>query len=123
VVVTYRTGREQVQVPRILGQDLGTAQRNLEDAGLRLGNVGHQTSDQPPETVISTSPEIGQEVDKGTAVDVVLAQAPTPSPTPSPTPEPTPPPTPVPTPVPTPEPTPTPAPPTATPAPTAVPGG
>ena len=94
VVVVWSTGKGQVAVPRVLGQDLQTAKQSLETAGLQLGNVGHESSSQPQGTVISTTPPVGRTVDKGTAVDVVLSSGPTPTPTPTPTPSPTPIPTP-----------------------------
>jgi hypothetical protein len=102
VVAYVSKGRETVEVPRLLGQTLEQAERTLEAAELRLGNISRMPSDQPQDTVISTNPSAGTTVDVGSPVDLVISTGPTPSP------EPTPEPTPVPTPVPTPTPTETP---------------
>ena len=115
VTIIPSSGKGDVNVPPIIGQDQQTARDNLEAAGLRLGNVRHENSAEPEGTVIRTSPVVGSPVASDTPVDVWLSLGPTPSPTPSPSP------TPEPTPQPTPAPTPTPPP--ATPTPTATAGG
>jgi serine/threonine-protein kinase len=115
VTIIPSGGTGDVNVPPILGQDLQTARENLEAAGLHLGNVRHENSQDPENTVIATTPVVGSPVDKDSAVDVVLSLGPTPSPSPSPTPTP-PPATPPPS-------TPTPPTPTPVPTPTASTGG
>ncbi|MBD0292654.1 MAG: Stk1 family PASTA domain-containing Ser/Thr kinase [Jiangellaceae bacterium] len=74
---------EQVRVPSVLGRSLDDARQAIEGAGLELGDVTRQSSDQPPDTVLATDPEGGTEVDPGTSVDVVIAQEPTQTPVPN----------------------------------------
>ena len=115
VTIIASSGKGDVNVPPIIGQDLQTARANLEAAGLRLGNVDRENSPDAEGTVIRTTPVVGSPVPADTPVDVVLSLGPTPSPSPSPT---EPPATPAPTPAPTlPPATPPPASPTPTTAP------
>jgi serine/threonine-protein kinase len=100
VHVVVSSGKEQVPVPRLIGQTKDDATATLHSVGLELGLVSSEPSDRPAGEVISTNPTAGVKVGKGSQVDLVLSSGPTPSPTPSPTPVPTPPPTPEPTPSP-----------------------
>lgn len=102
IKVWVSSGKEQVAVPRLIGQTRSEATAALLAVGLQLGLVDEQPSDRAAGTVISTNPSAGVPVGKGSQVDIVLSLGPTPSPTPSPTPIPTPTPTPSPTPCPTP---------------------
>jgi serine/threonine-protein kinase len=106
IVVAVSEGPEEVLVPTLVGQTEDQAVRTLDAAGLRLGSVSEEPSDQPSGRVIRSDPGAGTPVARDSQVNLVLSSGPTPSPTPSPTPVPTP----EPTPVPTPEPTATPAP-------------
>jgi hypothetical protein len=107
ITVLVSSGKEQVAVPDMIGQTRIEAGATLQTAGLVLGPVTSEPSDQPAGDVIRTSPGAGVSVDKGSQVAIVLSLGPTPAPTPVPTPVPTPSPTPVPpTPTPTPAPTP-----------------
>jgi eukaryotic-like serine/threonine-protein kinase len=102
VTVFVSSGKEQVAVPPLRGQTRDEAGRNLADRGLSLGTVDQQyDATVPSGSVISSNPPAGQQVAKGSSVDIVLSLGPTPSPSPSPTPVPTPTPTPMPTPTPT----------------------
>jgi serine/threonine-protein kinase len=94
--VVVSSGKEQVAVPVLLGQTRQEATTTLTTAGLVLGAVSSEPSDQPAGEVIRSNPTAGVQVGKGSQVDIVLSSGPTPSPTPSPTPVPTPSPTPVP---------------------------
>ncbi len=100
VTVVVSKGKEEVQVPVLIGQTREEAKSTLEAAELRLGLVDSEPSDRPAGTVIRSNPTAGVPVGKGSQVDLVLSSGPTPSPSPSPTPIPTPPPTPSPTPTP-----------------------
>jgi hypothetical protein len=91
------SGTQQVKVPTLIGQTRTEATSTLTAAGLNLGRVTSQPSDQTAGDVISTFPTAGTSVGKGSQVDLVLSSGPTPSPSPSPTPIPTPTPTPEPT--------------------------
>jgi serine/threonine-protein kinase len=89
----------------LLGQTRSEATTTLTTAGLVLGAVTSEPSNQPAGEVIRSNPTAGVQVGKGSQVDIVLSSGPTPSPTPSPTPVPTPTPipaTPTPSPIPTP---------------------
>ncbi|MEQ9093825.1 MAG: PASTA domain-containing protein, partial [Miltoncostaeaceae bacterium] len=56
----------------------GEAAATLEDAGLTLGSVTTQESEDTPGTVVSQSPGRGERVDPETAVDIALAVEPEP---------------------------------------------
>jgi serine/threonine-protein kinase len=119
VRITVSTGPESVVVPPLIGQTPDQAQRTLDQAGLQLGSVGSEYSDEAEGTIIRTVPAVGEEVEPGRSVDVIVSRGPEPTATPSPTPEQAP----EPTPTPSPPPTPPPATPTPTPPPTATPEG
>lgn len=90
--VTYwvSKGPAQVLVPDVTGTDKATAASMLKAAGLALGSVTTQPSDTVQKGyVISQSPAPNTQVDKGSAVDLVLSSGPSPSPSPSPTTSPT----------------------------------
>jgi serine/threonine-protein kinase len=120
VRVTVSSGPDQVPVPPLLGQTQDQAQTTLQQAGLRLGTVRSDFSDEPEGRVINTVPAVGTPVEPDSSVDIIVSKGPEPTPTPSPTPTPTLEPTPTPVPA-TPAPTATPVP--ATPTPTPAPGG
>ena len=89
--VVVSSGKEQVAVPVLLGQTRAEATSTLTAAGLVLGAVTSEPSNQPTGEVIRSNPTAGVQVGKGSQVDIVLSSGPTPSPvpTPSPTPKPT----------------------------------
>jgi serine/threonine-protein kinase len=91
VTVVVSSGKEQVAVPNMFGQTRTEANDTLRAAGLVLGNVTNEPSDQPAGEVIRSEPGAGISVGKGSQVAIVLSRGPTPSPvpTPSPTPKPT----------------------------------
>ncbi len=69
-------GKEQVQVPDIVGfNSPDDARRALNDAGLNLGRVDEQASDQSEGTVLSQDPEAYTQVDAGSAVNIVVSNA------------------------------------------------
>jgi serine/threonine-protein kinase len=104
ITVYVSGGEETVPVPSLIGQTRNEANITLTQAGLRLGNVEEEFSDDVPEgTVIRSNPTAGTEVPLDSQVDLVLSRGPQPTPTPAPTPPPTPTPPP-----PTPEPSATP---------------
>jgi eukaryotic-like serine/threonine-protein kinase len=107
VILVVSSGPDTVAVPSLIGQTRAEATNTLTAAGLTLGAVGGEPSAQEAGTVIRSDPPAGTDVQRGSQVNLVLSQGPTPSPTPSPVP-------PTPTPVP---PTPTPVPPSPTPPP------
>ena len=65
---------EKVQVPNLAGLTIAEAQKSLEKQGLVLGTQTPQPSpDRPKDTIISQNPVNGGQVDKGSAVDVVVS--------------------------------------------------
>ena len=62
-------------MPDVTGDSEDNARSALEGAGLRVGKVTREESGEEPGTVIEQSPAAGEEVDKGDAVDLTVAQA------------------------------------------------
>ena len=77
VVLLVSRGVEQVAVPDVVGASEDDARAALEDAGLSAGNVTEQeNADEEPGTVLEQDPAAGGEVDRGSAVNLVVAAAP-----------------------------------------------
>ncbi len=70
-------------VPSVIGRPLDDARAAIEAEGLELGNVTRQASDEPVDTVLSTDPEGGAEVDAGSAVHVAISSGPSQTPVPN----------------------------------------
>jgi serine/threonine-protein kinase len=78
-------GKPQVEVPDLVGRTQADAEAALADAGLELGAVAQEQSDTVPAgVVIRQDPPAGEQVDKGSAVSIVVSTGP-PTPSPSPT--------------------------------------
>jgi eukaryotic-like serine/threonine-protein kinase len=70
-------GPNAVSVPNLVGASLDDARATLEQAGLALGSVAYATvEDTSPGTIIGQHPDANSQAPQGTAVDVVIAQAP-----------------------------------------------
>jgi eukaryotic-like serine/threonine-protein kinase len=76
VTIFVSRGVRQVEVPNVIGMSRGDAEAALGDAGLEVGNVTTQASDEPEGIVIDQSPSAGQDVDQGTAVNLVISSGP-----------------------------------------------
>jgi eukaryotic-like serine/threonine-protein kinase len=77
-------GIEQVETPDLTGLTLEIAETRLENVGLAVGSVAYEeATDRPINTVISQNPNATTMVDKGSAVDLVIASAPDQVPVPS----------------------------------------
>jgi eukaryotic-like serine/threonine-protein kinase len=74
VTLRVSKGREQAEVPNVVGESEDNARSAIEGAGLRVGEVTQQESDKDAGTVISQSPAASKNVAKGTAVDLVVAK-------------------------------------------------
>jgi eukaryotic-like serine/threonine-protein kinase len=75
---------EQVETPDLTGLTLEIAEIRLENVGLAVGSVAYeQNTDRPINTIISQNPNATTMVDKGSAVDLVIAAAPDQVPVPS----------------------------------------
>ena len=68
----------QVSVPNVAGQDQATATQTLEGAGLTVGQVTTQVTQDESQvnTVLGTTPSSGTQVDQGSAVDLILGVGP-----------------------------------------------
>jgi beta-lactam-binding protein with PASTA domain len=75
VTLQVSRGPEQVEVPDVTGDSEDNARSALEGAGLRVGEITREQSGEAPGTVIEQSPAAGEQVDKGDAVDLTVAQA------------------------------------------------
>lgn len=74
VTITVSTGRRQVEVPELVGLSQEEAEAAITDAKLRVGQVTTEPSDEFDEgTVISQSPEPGEEVDARSKVNLVVS--------------------------------------------------
>jgi serine/threonine-protein kinase len=102
--VFVSSGEDTVNVPNLVGQTRDEARGTLDRAGLTLGSVSSEPSDQEAGTVIRSDPPSGVGVARDSQVNIVLSSGPTPSPEPTPSPVPTPEPTQPPTPTPEPPP-------------------
>jgi serine/threonine-protein kinase len=77
VVLLVSRGVQQVEVPDVVGESEDNARAALEDAGLSAGNVTEQeNAEEEPGTVLEQDPAAGGQIDRGSAVDLVVAAAP-----------------------------------------------
>jgi beta-lactam-binding protein with PASTA domain len=94
--VVLKVASGKVKVPDEVGADRGTAQQALSDLKLKTKTTFKDSADKPEGTVLSQT-HVGETVDAGTVIDLVVAQTPQPTTPPPTTPPPTtPPPTTVP---------------------------
>jgi serine/threonine-protein kinase len=75
VDITISTGKPDVTVPLVIGEDKDLARQKLVDAGLRVKLV-KERSDQQQDTVIRTRPAAAQSVSSGTLVTVYYSAGP-----------------------------------------------
>jgi serine/threonine-protein kinase len=75
VTLQVSRGPEQVEVPDVTGDSQDNARSALEGAGLRVGKITREESGEAPGTVIEQSPAAGEQLDKGAAVDLTVAEA------------------------------------------------
>jgi len=73
VDIVVSTGRERTLVPRVVGLDVADARPAITDAGLVLGDVADQASDQPEGTVLEVLPPEGTEVEVGSSVTLTVS--------------------------------------------------
>jgi beta-lactam-binding protein with PASTA domain/predicted Ser/Thr protein kinase len=76
VDLTVSTGKPDVVVPYVIGDDKETARQKLLDAGLKVKLV-RQTSDEDADTVIRTAPNPADSVSTGSLVTVYYSTGPT----------------------------------------------
>jgi eukaryotic-like serine/threonine-protein kinase len=75
VDLTVSTGKPDVVVPYVLGEDKDTARQKITDAGLKVTLVKKQ-SDEDQDTVIGTDPNPATSVSKGSSVTVFYSAGP-----------------------------------------------
>jgi len=79
------SGPRPATVPDVIGRSQSDAGAAIEAAGLVVGPVDQQTSQTAPAgTVIGQDPRAGTEVERGSAVNLIISSG-SPSPTPTPT--------------------------------------
>ena len=62
-------------VPNLIGRSLQEAKKEIQQAGLALGNVSYQVeNDFLPETVIAQSIEAGTEVSQGDTLSLLISK-------------------------------------------------
>jgi hypothetical protein len=75
------TPEEQVSVPEVVGLTSAEARRALDDAGLTY-RLRFRESDEEPGTVLDSRPSVGEQVEPGSRVELIIARAePTTAPT------------------------------------------
>jgi serine/threonine-protein kinase len=74
VVLQVSRGREQVEVPDVVGESEANARSELEGAGLRVGQVTEEASEEEPGTVIEQDPAAGELAASDAAVNLVIAR-------------------------------------------------
>jgi serine/threonine-protein kinase len=83
VTLFVSKGPQPINVPDTSGKDLSAARRELKTAGLATGNTREEFSEVVPKGgVISQSPLAGNQVRKGSPVDLTISKGPEPIPDP-----------------------------------------
>ena len=67
-------GLEVVEIPDVSGQTRDEAEQTLLNAGLTLGKISYSESESPEGTVLSQDPEVGEEVVRSSAVNLIIAK-------------------------------------------------
>ena len=73
ITVNISNGLGDGSVPDLRGKKQSELADYLEAAGFKLGTVSEEASDQEKGTVLSQNPSAGDEVEKGTAINVVVS--------------------------------------------------
>ena len=76
--VVLKVASGKVKVPDVRGKDRGTAQQTLSDLKLKTKTTFKDSADQPEGTVLSQA-HVGDTVDVGTEINLVVAQTPAPT--------------------------------------------
>jgi eukaryotic-like serine/threonine-protein kinase len=74
VTLRVSKGAERVEVPDVSGQTEEDARSAIQGAGLRVGKVTEEESEEEPGTVLGQSPAAGKRVAKDSAVDLTVAK-------------------------------------------------
>ena len=78
VFLVVSNSKAQVEVPDIIYEEHSKAEAVLAEAGLKLGKVTERTEEdvQIGDIVLETSPKVGEKVNEGTTVDIVVSTGP-----------------------------------------------
>ena len=75
LVVNQKTEESLVYVPNLMGKNFEEAKRLLAEYELKVGDLKHKKNDRLlPRTVLDQNPKEGEEVEKGTKIDMVLSE-------------------------------------------------
>lgn len=75
ITIIVSKGGEITVVPDLRGLNRRDAELQIKNAGLKLGRVDEQFSeDSPPDTVINQNPRPPAQITKGTAIDIVISK-------------------------------------------------
>jgi eukaryotic-like serine/threonine-protein kinase len=73
ITLVISTGPDAVSVPNVKGLDQNTANAQLQNAGLQIGDTTEQDGNFEKGTVIKTDPAVGSKVAKGSKVNLFIA--------------------------------------------------
>jgi serine/threonine protein kinase len=76
LVVSIGRETRSVTVPAVTGSSLEEAQQAITSAGLAVGSISYENSDEPEGTVISQSPASGKSLDENSTVNLVISSGP-----------------------------------------------
>jgi beta-lactam-binding protein with PASTA domain/predicted Ser/Thr protein kinase len=74
VTMRVSKGAERVEVPDVTGETSDDARTAIQGAGLRVGKITEEESEEDPGTVLGQSPAAGKRVAKNSAVDLTVAK-------------------------------------------------
>ena len=67
--------KEMKEVPYLIGKDVDTAKSEIIAAGFKVGNIYYEESDEyPKNTITSQQYKSGEELEEGTAIDIVVSK-------------------------------------------------
>lgn len=67
-------GPKQVSIPKIIHKEIDLAKVELDNKNLNLGSIKYEYNDLPIGIIIKQLPKAGEEVNEGTAVDIIVSQ-------------------------------------------------
>lgn len=73
VTITISLGKKKGMVPHLIGEKYENVEALLNSYNLNLGKVDYEDSDKPEGTVISQSPDSGQEAEEGAFISIVVS--------------------------------------------------
>jgi len=75
IVLSQGTGEGKVVVPDVIGKSLSDATKMLLSNNLKIGNVTYiQSSDVLPNTVVDQYPRVGEKIQIGQQVDLIIVE-------------------------------------------------